>query len=364
MINKCQTKHVPNVMQIPNISPIIVQDNSSQDCQSPESHQRDEHDGGFISTKSQLGLSLSHIKTTHQPEQSLGQPDNPSNMHLQTHNKTDRVHTQPQEPIANREVENRNGTLVENEVDRIGKPTNNVMEFKSPHAKDIEKKLINLIIPSNTKVVITHVISTKVVYVLAIKDNAEYLKTFKDVSEYGKMATRIPNLQNWSPGNLVFFAAPLEENNFSYGRAMLIELAEHGMARCAFIDYGYVADVPITNLRILSDELIVRPRLTRKIILNESVFPDVHTTLTLIKDMCERSQELILKYDGEFDINTKCNLFPVGKTDEVSENVTETVKAVAEPTPSQRDNESTKSSTQSKQKVRISYNTCIRFDQL
>lgn len=172
------------------------------------------------------------------------------------------------------------------------------------------------VIPSSTKVYITHVSNAVALYVLAVEDQDEFQKILLDVSKHGAAEHRVPDLEFSPLDGSVYFAAPLDGGG--YGRATLIKKPSGGHVKIGLIDHGYVMELPTSALRVLPDELIMRRRLPRKIVLDDSAFDGHPNKDDYLRKMSDAQQEFILTYQGEFDLRTtKCDLVLVKKIEEI-----------------------------------------------
>lgn len=167
------------------------------------------------------------------------------------------------------------------------------------------------LISSGTKVFVTFVVDYNSVYVIPQKNMKDYSCIVNDVDSYAKKQQKFSG--DVEKGG--YAAAPLKSG--TYARVIVLNAVDKNMVPVAFIDYGNISEVNKTELRPLSDELIVRNRYSRKVLLkdltDEFNCPEFYAFL---KQMKGDRILFELRYSGEFDQRTtECQLInDKGKT--------------------------------------------------
>lgn len=180
-----------------------------------------------------------------------------------------------------------------------------IVPLPQPQTKTVPVNLLpkHQIIASGTLVCIVHILKYDNLYVVDHSKLTEYQRLLHDVAAFGESARPLTSIVSD-----MYAAAPLEDGTFA--RAMILRVpAKNEPVLVAFVDHGYAQTVDASVLRQLSDELILRDRLPRKIQLADVPEQlDGETFLTFLKSLQDDQVELKLMYSGAYDLKTKCSL--------------------------------------------------------
>lgn len=149
---------------------------------------------------------------------------------------------------------------------------------------------------SNVKVKLTSIVDFRTVYVRPSNphDDMEFIRLMNDVAGAAKTSKRV-----MAPMCGLMVLAPFET---IYQRALILKLLDQDAAVVAFIDFGNVDTVAVTDMRIMSAELKKRSRMVARFRLRH--VPDAmcnEIVLQVLFELMNKSAEVTLRFDEPYE---------------------------------------------------------------